>query len=65
LTAEADKYALNVLPVIRGAQRRGHLFLPRDIAMALNARDIARVAYGSVDDRRGPTRGVTAEQAAV
>jgi DNA invertase Pin-like site-specific DNA recombinase len=38
--AEADRYAANVLPVIREAQKAGATTL-RDIAKALNARGVA------------------------
>jgi DNA invertase Pin-like site-specific DNA recombinase len=43
--AEADRYAANVLPIIREAQKAGARTL-REIAEALNARGIATVRGG-------------------
>jgi DNA invertase Pin-like site-specific DNA recombinase len=43
--AEADRYAANVLPVIREAQKAGATTL-RDIAKALNARGVATARGG-------------------
>jgi Recombinase len=43
--AEADRYAANVLPIIREAQRAGARTL-REIADALNARGIATARGG-------------------
>jgi hypothetical protein len=43
--AEADRYAANVLPIIREAQRAGARTL-RDIAEALNARGIPTARDG-------------------
>ena len=43
--AEANRYAANVLPIIRGAQKAGARTL-REIAEALNARGIATARGG-------------------
>jgi DNA invertase Pin-like site-specific DNA recombinase len=43
--AGAERYAANVLPIIRGVQRAGATSL-RDIAVALNARGIATAPGG-------------------
>jgi Recombinase len=43
--AEADRYAANVLPIIREAQKAGATTL-RDIAAALNARGVATARGG-------------------
>ena len=43
--AEADRYAANVLPIIREAQKAGARTL-REIAEALNARGIATARGG-------------------
>ena len=45
MKAEADRYAANVLPVIREAQKAGATTL-RDIAKALNARGVAPARGG-------------------
>jgi DNA invertase Pin-like site-specific DNA recombinase len=45
VTAEADRYAANVLPIIREAQKAGASTL-RDIATALNARGVATARGG-------------------
>jgi hypothetical protein len=45
IKAEADRYAANVLPIIREAQRAGAETL-RDVADALNARGIATARGG-------------------
>ena len=45
MTAEADRFAANVLPIIREAQKAGATSL-RDIAAALNARGIATARGG-------------------
>jgi DNA invertase Pin-like site-specific DNA recombinase len=45
VTVSADKFAANVLPVIREAQKAGATTL-RDIAAALNARGIATARGG-------------------
>jgi DNA invertase Pin-like site-specific DNA recombinase len=45
VTAEADKFAANVLPIIREAQKAGATTL-REIALALNARGIATARGG-------------------
>lgn len=45
VTAEADRFAANVLPIIREAQKAGATSL-RDIATALNARGIATARGG-------------------
>ena len=52
--AEADRYAANVLPIIREAQKAGARTL-REIAEALNARGIARLAVGSGTLSQSPT----------
>jgi len=43
--AEADRYAANVLPIIREAQKAGATTL-REIAAALNARGVATARGG-------------------
>ncbi|MGY2983386.1 recombinase family protein [Bradyrhizobium sp. USDA 4508] len=45
VTAEADRFAANVLPIIKEAQRAGATSL-RDIAAALNARGVATARGG-------------------
>jgi DNA invertase Pin-like site-specific DNA recombinase len=45
VTAEADRFAFNVLPIIREAQRAGATSL-REIAAALNARGVATARGG-------------------
>jgi Recombinase len=45
VTAEADRLAANVLPIIREAQKAGATTL-REIAQALNARGIATARGG-------------------
>jgi DNA invertase Pin-like site-specific DNA recombinase len=45
VTAEAERYAANVLPIIREAQKTGATTL-REIAAALNARGIATARGG-------------------
>jgi DNA invertase Pin-like site-specific DNA recombinase len=45
VTAEADRFAANVLPIIREAQRAGATSL-REIAAALNARGVATARGG-------------------
>jgi Recombinase len=45
VTAEADRFAANVLPIIREAQKAGATSL-RDIAAALNARGVATARGG-------------------
>lgn len=45
VTAEADRFAANVLPIIKEAQRAGATSL-RDIATALNARGVATARGG-------------------
>jgi DNA invertase Pin-like site-specific DNA recombinase len=45
VTAGADRYAANVLPIIREAQKAGAITL-RDIANALNARGVATARGG-------------------
>jgi Recombinase len=45
VTAEADRFAANVLPIIREAQRAGAKTL-REIASALNARGIPTARGG-------------------
>jgi Recombinase len=45
VTASADKFAANVLPIIRKAQKAGATTL-RDIAAALNARGVATTRGG-------------------
>jgi hypothetical protein len=44
--SEADRYAANVLPIIREAQKAGARTLMREIADALNARGIATARGG-------------------
>ena len=45
VTTEADRFAANVLPIIREAQKAGAVTL-RDIAAALNARGVATARGG-------------------
>jgi DNA invertase Pin-like site-specific DNA recombinase len=45
ITAEADRHAANVLPIIREAQKAGATTL-REIAAALNARGVATARGG-------------------
>nr|WP_245332725.1 recombinase-like helix-turn-helix domain-containing protein [Bradyrhizobium erythrophlei] len=45
MTAEADRYAANVLPIIREAKKAGATTL-REIATALNARGVATARGG-------------------
>ena len=45
VTAEADRFAANVLPIIREAQKAGAMSL-REIAAALNARGVATARGG-------------------
>ena len=45
VTSEADRFAANVLPIIREAQRAGAKTL-REIASALNARGVATARGG-------------------
>jgi hypothetical protein len=45
VTAEADRFAANVLPIIREAQKAGAATL-REIAAALNARGVATARGG-------------------
>ena len=45
VTTEADRFAANVLPIIREAQKAGAATL-RDIAAALNARGVATARGG-------------------
>lgn len=45
VTAEADRFAANVMPIIREAQKAGATTL-RDIAAALNARGVATARGG-------------------
>jgi DNA invertase Pin-like site-specific DNA recombinase len=45
VTAEADRFAANVLPIIREAQKAGATSL-REIAAALNARGVATARGG-------------------
>ncbi|WP_338065127.1 recombinase-like helix-turn-helix domain-containing protein [Bradyrhizobium erythrophlei] len=45
VTAEADRYAANVLPIIREAKKAGATTL-REIATALNARGVATARGG-------------------
>ena len=45
VTAEADRFAANVLPIIREAQKAGAATL-RQIAAALNARGVATARGG-------------------
>jgi hypothetical protein len=50
VTAEADKFAANVLPIIREAQKAGATSL-REIAAALNAHGVATARGGQPWDR--------------
>jgi hypothetical protein len=52
--AEADRYAANVLPIIREAQKAGARTL-REIAEALNARGIPTARGGSGTPSRSRT----------
>jgi hypothetical protein len=45
VSAEADRFAANVLPIIREAQKAGATTL-REIAAALNARGVATARGG-------------------
>jgi DNA invertase Pin-like site-specific DNA recombinase len=59
--AAAEQFAANVLPIVREIQKTGAASL-RDIAAALNARDIATACGGEDLQRRIITRRAPAQE---